>query len=119
MVLSPIKAVVMCNAFPIDLLSHLFSSTRPQAFVVSRPDTGTLAGFSSLRLFDKSPKVGRCSGLNPRGIWVAEPCSTWGLAAGTIVLRPQSGFKFHSGKVIHSLAAPRLPGALRSAMNNF
>lgn len=119
MVLSPVKAGVMGNGLPMDLFSHVFSSTRPQAFVVSRPDTGTLAGCSSLRLCDKSPRVGRCSGLNPRRIRAAQPCSTRGLAAGTILLRPQNGFKTHPGKVIHSLTALSLPGTLRSAMNNF
>jgi hypothetical protein len=86
---------------------------------VSRPDTRTLAGCSSLRLFDKNPGVDRCSGLNPRRIRVSKPCSTPGLAVGLIMFRPQIGFKTHRRKVIHSLTARRFGGTLRSAMNNF
>ena len=119
MVLSPVKAGIIDNGFPTDCVIHRFVGTRPSALIVSRPDTVTLLGCSSLRLFDKSPRIGRCSGLNPRRIRASEPCPTPGLAAGSIITRSQIVFKIHRGKVIHSLAALRCRGPLRSAMNNF
>src|SRR5262245_60102349 len=118
MIFGPVKAGIMSNVFPTGLFVHTCSA-RPRALVVSRPDTGTLAGCSSLRLFDKSPGADRCSGLNPRRIRAARPCSTPGLAVGLIMFRLQIGFKTHRGKVIHSLTARRFGGTLRSAMNNF
>src|SRR5579859_5392539 len=111
-VLGPVKAGIMGNAFPAHDFIHKFAGTRPLALIVSRPDTVTLLGCSSLRLFDKSSRVDRCSGLNPRRIWVKEPCSTPGLAARPIIVRSQIGFKIYGGKVIHGLAPLRSGGLL-------
>src|SRR5215813_12914550 len=119
MIFGPIKAGIILDRVPGSLFVHEFIGSLALTPVVSRPDTETLLGCGSLRLLDKSPKADRCSGLDPRGIWVEQPCRTSGLAAAHIVLAPQIGFKTHRRKVIHRLATLRFGCALLSSMHNF